>query len=115
MSLLPARVNHTIWKGATFQKVVTLLQGGLGSNPRNLTGFTGVLTIRDRDGVTLLTLTTENGGLTFGGAAGTVTITIASGVTAGLTWKTGTYDLLLTGGGRTDPYMQGTFNVVGGL
>jgi hypothetical protein len=114
MSLLPARVNHTIYRGADFIKVVTLLTGGLGSSAQNLTGWTGVLRILDRQtSATLLTLTT-GAGLTLGGINGTVKIEIPAATTAILNWKIANYELLLTNTDDvTNPYMQGQFNVTG--
>ena len=115
MSILPARVNHTIWKGADFQKTIIVLQGGQGSAPRDLTGWSAVLNIRDRTtGTILMSLNSGGGGIVLGTIDGTVTIIIPDETTSTLTWKIADYELLLTGPVQgTNPYMTGQFNVTG--
>jgi hypothetical protein len=59
-----------------------------------------------------ITLTTENGGITLGGTAGTVTLTITASATAAVTAATYYYDLeLIAGGGSVERVMQGQFVV----
>lgn len=117
MSLEPARHNWKIWRGATFHKKVTILEGGIGSDPRDLTGYTALLEIKDvPDGTVLLTLSTANSGIVLGGALGTVEIIISDTATATLTWKSGIYDLMITDAGgsdETDAILFGNFTVTG--
>lgn len=114
MSLQPAKHNFHIWKGATFQKRVTYFEDAARTQPKNLTGYTADLTIRDApDGTPLLTLT-HLSGLTLGGAAGTIHITIDAATTAALPWTAGVYDLLVTSpGGQADALLWGAFGVRG--
>lgn len=117
MSLLPARATHTIWRGATFHKRITILTGMVGSDPRDLTGYTGLLEIRDApQGTVLFTLSTGNNRITMGGSSGILELIISATDTAGLTWNSGVYDLTITApgpSGETDPILFGTFDVRG--
>lgn len=64
--------------------------------PLDMAGCTARRTIKDKIGGTeLLTLTTENGGLTIDNTAHTITETITATDTAALAWKTGVTDLEL--------------------
>lgn len=87
----------TIEQGATFSRVFTWTADG--SNV-NLTGYTARMMVRSdiEDTNALLTLTTENGGISLGGAAGTITVTISATATAALTRGSAVYDLELISG-----------------
>ena len=62
--------------------------------PVDLTGYRARMTIKDKiGGLELLSLTTENGGITLDTANYTLTRTIDAVTTAALPWKTGVYDL----------------------
>lgn len=69
--------------------------------PVNLTGFTARMQIRETvESTTVLhSLTTENGGITLGGAAGTIALTISATDTAAFTFDTAVYDLEVVSGG----------------
>lgn len=69
--------------------------------PVNLTGFTARMQIRETvESTTVLhSLTTENGGITLGGAAGTIALTISASDTAAFTFDTAVYDLEVVSGG----------------
>lgn len=114
--MLPAKKNHKIWSGATFRyefQYFTVTNGI--KSPKNLTGYTGSLTIDDLvTDANLLTLTDTSGGIIFGGTSGLVTILIPSSVTSALTWEQGKYQLLVTGpgSGDTDPLLYGRFTVL---
>ena len=94
----PGRYNFTIYQGATFNPTLTW-QDGAGNNV-NLTGYTGALMARDKveSEAPFITLTTENGGITLGGAAGTVALYMSAAATAALDREQGFYDLKLTSG-----------------
>jgi len=114
MSLIPDKKTWTIWRGGTFRKVLTLKVGDINSAPRPLTGYTARMRVRDADGVTLQTLTTENGGITLGGALGTITIYISDEATALITWSGAMYELfLITPSGDADPLLYGPLRVTG--
>lgn len=79
--------------------------------PVNLTGFTARMQIRETvESTTVLhSLTTENGGITLGGAAGTIALTISASDTAAFTFDTAVYDLeVVSGGGIVTPVASGT-------
>lgn len=79
--------------------------------PVNLTGFTARMQIRETvESTTVLhSLTTENGGITLGGAAGTIALTISATDTAAFTFDTAVYDLeIISGSGVVTEVMSGT-------
>lgn len=114
MSLQPARWNFVIWKGATFEENMTLLQGGQGSAGRDLSGYTGELIVRDEpEGTPLVTLDTNNGGIILD-SDGNIQLNISDEDTTTIAWQTGVYDLTITSpGGTTDALLFGNFVVRG--
>jgi hypothetical protein len=88
--------NLKIDQGATFQDVTTY-KAGDPAVPVNLTGCTARMHIREEleTPTVLLELTTENGGITLGGVAGTITLNISATATALITWTAAVYDLEL--------------------
>ena len=93
MTVVPARVDLTIYQGSDFNQVVTFLQTA-GGTPVDLTGLTGRMQIRETKASadTIMDLTTENGRLTFGGTNGVVTMTLTATETATILTD-GVYDL----------------------
>ncbi len=83
-----------IQQGATFRRVITWKQDGA---LVNLTGYTARMQIRAtaEAATALIELTTENGRIALGGAAGTITLTISATDTAALTAGRAVYDLEL--------------------
>lgn len=80
-------------QGATFRRALRWLRQDA---PVNLTGYTARMEIRDKVGGTVLhRLDTANGGITLGGADGTIMLHIAADVSAAWSWRTGAYDLEL--------------------
>ncbi len=69
-------------QGATFSRVFTW-EDSTGV-PVNLTGYTGRMQVRETvtAASTLLSFTTENGGMTLGSTAGTITVTATAATTA---------------------------------
>jgi len=90
----PFKHNIKIIQGATLSDVTTW-KAGTPAVAVDLTGCTARMQARAKitDTATLLSLTTENGGIALGGAAGTVAINMAAVATAALTWKSAVYDL----------------------
>jgi hypothetical protein len=83
----------TLDQGATFRRVFRWLKEG---EPVDLSGFTARMEIRDKVGGRLLhRLDTANGGISLGGAEGTVILHVPADVSSAWTWRTGTYDLEL--------------------
>ena len=115
MTLIPNKHNFTIWQGATFSEILTLYSTTDTIAPRNLTGYTAEMVIRDKpQGTGLLTLNTSNSRIVLGGTAGTITLTISATDTAAITWKAGVYDLTITSStGNTDALLYGGIKING--
>lgn len=79
----------------------------------NLTGFSAKMQLRPNPGGTVgLELSTTNGKVVLGGAAGTVTVTFGHVDTTSLTLPTYVYDLELTdGSSNVTRLVQGTITV----
>jgi len=115
MSFLPEQHNFAIWKGATFRATITLYTDE-GITLRDLSSHTAELIIRDEPGGTpLVSLTTENGGITLGGAQGTINLYISATASASITWVSAVYDLTVAAGsgGDTDALLYGGFSAQG--
>lgn len=128
MTIIPDKHTFTIWQGATFYEVLTLYETMDQTSPRDLTGYTAEMIIRDKpNGAALLTLATlenPNRSADCTIALGTTTndqgqirLQIADTVTKDLgksgSWKTGVYDLTITSNGVTDALLYGGIKVVG--
>ena len=99
----------TIEQGATLSLVATWKDSS--GNAINLTGYTARLSVRTHhsSATVLLSLTTANGGIALGGAAGTISITASATTTAALTAPVrGVYDLeLVSSGGVVTRLLEG--------
>ena len=109
---MPAgRLNLNAERGANFSAVLTWRNEAAALV--DLTGYTAEMDVRSTridSGTQLLTLTTSNGRITLGGAAGTITLTISAADTAALTAQTGWYDLIVTtSGGTVTRLFEGVF------
>ena len=103
--------NFTCEQGATFSRVITINDNN--DALLNLTGYTARMQVRSLvdSASTLVDLTTENGGITLGGAAGTITLTINAATTAAIT-DDGVYDLELEAGdGTVTRLLEGLFRL----
>lgn len=131
----PAKLKLTIYQGATFRRRLwwsaypypVVHVGGLLINkdtglpadpadlqPIDLTGCTARLQVRAEVGspTVLLTLTTENGGITLGGVSGTVDLLSAPSETATMQWDGGVWDLeIVHPGGDVTRLAEGTMSV----
>lgn len=92
------QVDRSIFQGATYRHRITWKLApdqNTTPTPVDLTGCTARMQVRAKIGATevLLTLTTENGGVTLGGTAGTIDLLIEAEDTAAITWTSGVYDL----------------------
>lgn len=91
----PAKLKLTIYQGATFRKRLAWTGPAPARTPIDLTGCTARMQVRpeiDSDTV-LLTLTTENGGITLGGVAGTIELLVSDEASTAFTWLSGAWDL----------------------
>lgn len=109
---MPAGIyNIASEQGATFTRTITWKDNA--GSPINLTGYTARMQVRDDYSSTsaVLTLTTENGGITLGGSAGTIVLTATATATAALTDGDYVYDLELILGSTVTRLIQGSFAV----
>lgn len=90
---------------------ITVTQDG--GTPIDLTGWTAILTAwANYDAEPFLKLTTDDGGITLGGVAGTVDLYLSAADTSGLTTQKGVYNLkLISPGGSVLRLLQGTTTV----
>lgn len=79
----------------------------------NLTGYTARMQVRAtfESTTTVLSLTTENGGITLGGALGTIQIIASATATAAIDPRIYVYDLELVNGTTVYRLVQGSFTV----
>lgn len=117
------RYDFEITQGETWEPGPIYYRDETGA-PINLTGRTARLQIRDGYDApsAALALTTENGGITLGGVAGTITPLATAAQTATLdvpneindtfpVVKAFIYELELLDGARVEPLLYGQFNV----
>lgn len=108
-----ASYQMQVRRGATYDRTMTATIDG---DPVDWTGYQAKMTVRrknKRDAEEILTLSTGvEGGITLGGAAGTIRRQISSAVTDTLPIGTFYYDLKLTSsGGAVDYMVAGAFLV----
>ncbi len=106
------KLNLRIVRGSTFDQTLTYKDAD--GDPIDLTGATARAQVREEvDSSTILvTLTTENGGLTLGGGAGTIRLQISAVATALLDFSGGVWDLELVMSGVTIPLLAGAVSLV---
>jgi hypothetical protein len=93
--MTPGKYNIICPQGATFSKTLTWK---IDDVPVNLTGYTARMQAKDKHKSTcapILNVTTENGGITLGGSAGTIDILISAEETSVFYAKEYVYDLEL--------------------
>lgn len=88
-------INIEVEKGSTFRHSLTWRYQEQPKDPVDLTGCTGRMQIRDNKKSTkvLHEMTTENGGITLGGADGTVEMYISDSDSSAWSFYNGSYDL----------------------
>ena len=87
-----------ICRDTTFGEIYTVYNNDIETddNLSDLTGKTAKMSLRpDYNSDPIITLTTENGGIALGGAAGTITLSIPASNTAALPIGRGVYDFKL--------------------
>jgi hypothetical protein len=100
-----------IEQGATFSLVITYKDN---DTPIDLDGYTARMQVRAtaESATVLIELTTGDGRIVLGGAAGTITLTIAAADTAALTAGRALYDLeLISGSGIVTRLIQGVCTI----
>jgi hypothetical protein len=106
----PGTYNFKIYRGQTFTRVVTYRDsaGAL----VNLTGYSVTFVARPSVNYGSDTISLSSGsGITLGGAAGTITITLSATATAALPVDDLVYSLKLTAAGNVDIILTGTITV----
>lgn len=108
--ITPGRYDITCYQGATFNNRFTV---EIDDVPLNLTGYTAALQVRETySAATAVVSLTSASGITLGGTAGTIDVTIAASTTAALTAQNYVYDLEITSGANvTDRLLMGKFVV----
>ncbi len=107
------KVRLSIDQGATFRKHF-VYKSGVPATAVDLTGFTARMQVREEvtSDAILVNLTTENGGITLGGTAGTIDLFINDTDTSGFLWTDGVYDLeLVAPSGDVTRRISGTVGV----
>lgn len=114
LSMPAATIDLAINQGETFRKGL-IWKTGTPLNPVNLTTYTARMQVRSNAAstVVLLTLTTENGGITLGTTDGTIALYLTDLETSAITWEYGVFDIELIAGGSGDVtrLVQGTITV----
>jgi len=123
MTVRPGEYPIEIRAGQSYRKTFTWYPGTTVVNgvytlgtPADLTGASAILRakVSSDSPSAFLELTTENGGIALGGAAGTITLTISKTATALMT-KNGLYELRITyANGLTDWLFFGSLTVIRG-
>ena len=98
-------------QGSTLTRVLTWKNSN--GTAVDLTNYTARMQVRTNyaSNTALLSLTTENGGITLGGVAGTITLLATATATAALTADTYVYDLEMITGANVTRLVEGTFQV----
>ena len=106
----PGKYNFVCPQGATFSKQLTWEIDG---DPVDLTTYTARMQVREKysSANPIVSLTTENGGITLGGDEGTIDIEINSTTTAGIVAKEYVYDLELVSSSVVTRLIEGKFIV----
>lgn len=101
-------------QGATFSRVITWRDAA--GSAINLSGYAARMQLRsqiDATGAAVFELTTENGRISLGGTAGTITLSAAATATAAVPADTYVYDLELVEGATVTRLVQGQFELRG--
>ena len=107
------KLNIVIEQGTTFNPVLTYTDNSSPAVPIDLSGYTARMQIRlkqtDPTFIVGGELTTANGGITLGGAAGTIALLITDTVTTAFTFANAVYDLeLIDAGSLVTRLLTGT-------
>ena len=109
------QINITANQFASLSVTLTWVAAGA---PIDVTGYTARMHVRNpsvNKFPLCLELTTENGGVSVGGADGKVTLTATAAQTGAMTPGAHVYDLLMLSGADAHRMAEGTFTVVRGV
>ena len=107
---MSAKYNLVCEQGTTFNFQFQILDDNA---PRNLTSYTGTMTVRPFVGASTTTVvaSTANGYLTINAAQGRIIVNIPSSVTAGFDASRHVYDLIIDSGVTITRILEGKFVV----
>lgn len=107
------KIKLVIKQGATFRRRLTWKTGSP-AIAVDLTGYTARMQVRAviEDPVVLVDLTTENGGITLGGTAGTIDLFINDAATSAYMWDAGVFDLEMVAPGANGDVIRLTAGTV---
>jgi hypothetical protein len=118
--MLAGIYNITCQQGSTFARTITFKYPDPNSPPAdptylfwNFTGYTARMQVRRTidSSTIIISLTTENGRITLGGATGIIELNITAADTATLT-SSGVYDLeIISNAGVVNRILQGNFTL----
>jgi hypothetical protein len=104
--MVAGRYNLVIEQGADFARTFTWKDEN--GDEINLTGYSARMKISQVPGGTEIVSLTNGSGITLGGAAGTVAVSIAAAATAAYTFDQALYDLeVVSGGGVVTRLVEG--------
>jgi len=108
---MAATYNISAYQGDTFTLQFTVDTDG---TPWNLTGYTAAMQVKPfATSTTKILDLTSSSGITLGGVAGTVTVSVSAATMAAATAGRHVYDLKLTsGGGVTTTLLAGQFIIL---
>lgn len=106
----PGKYNMLCPQGATFSKQLSY---AIDSEPVNLTTYSARMQVREKhtSKTSVISLTTENGGISIEGLQGTIGLYISDVVTSLLVAKEYVYDLELVSGSNVYRIIEGKFIV----
>jgi hypothetical protein len=111
---LSAKFNLVCDQATTFNFQFQILND---NTPWDLTGYTGVMTVRPFVGASTTTVvaSTSNGRMVFDALNGRITVTIDATTTGNITASRYSYDLVLDSGGTITRILEGKFVVTGAV
>lgn len=114
LSAPPPKYPLTIWRDATFEKVMIYYAGrDEASGPLDLSGYSAKLVVRAPGHTADIFTLASPDGIRLGGVAGTITISIPASVTTNLVWHSGSYELLLNDGQTVTALLRGPVRIKG--
>jgi hypothetical protein len=111
---MSAKYNLVCDQATTFNFQFQILND---STPWNLTGYTGIMTVRPFVGATTTTVvaSTANGAMVLTALTGRINVTLSAEVTAAITAGRYSYDLVLDSGAEITRILEGKFIVTGAV
>lgn len=108
--MTPGKYNMICPQGTTFSKQLTYT---IDSVPVDLTTYTARMQVREKYTSTsaVVTITTENGGISLGGEDGTIDLFISNSATSAISAKDYVYDLELVSSSNVYRLIEGKFIV----